>query len=249
METKIYTIDSSVTAVVLTGGLGTRLRSVVADRPKTMALVAGKPFLSYILDQLIEANVSTCKLCTGYMAEHVQEHFKDSYKELKISYSIEQALLGTGGAVRFALKSISSEFVLVMNGDSYCECNLAEFWKEHIKSGSLASMVVTEVPDTRRYGRVNIDSVGSITSFEEKGAASGSGFINAGIYLLHRSLIEEFPAGRQLSLERDLFPKLTDGRLHAFNKTSKFFIDIGTPESFQIANKLFSERRDFTMEG
>ncbi len=225
--------------VILSGGLGTRLRDTVSDRPKTMAPVAGRPFLEYVLEQVEKSGFRKVILCVGFLANTIQEHFGNRFGKLDIDYSIEHSLLGTAGAVRFAISKVESSSLLVMNGDSYCGVNLFSFWSWHKANNSPASIVVSHVEDTKRYGRVNLDGPSRITSFEEKGSSSGPGYVNAGIYLLDRSIITELPAGRILSLERDIFPKLASQSLCGFKADTSPFIDIGTPESFREAQAMF----------
>lgn len=230
---------AQIDALILAGGLGTRLRTLIADRQKTIVDVSGRPFLEYLLDQLIESAVQRVILCIGHLADQVETHFGSRYHGLEIEYSREQALLGTAGALRFALPLIKSRDVLVLNGDSYCDADLGHFLGQHQARQSEASILLTEVEDTKRFGRVNIDEAQRITSFEEKGAIEGPGLINAGIYLLNTSLIREIPLGRNLSLERDLFPNWINRAFHGFPGGGGKFIDIGTPASYQQAQQIF----------
>lgn len=240
METK--DAWASVTPVILAGGLGTRLRSAVADRPKVLAEIHGRPFLSFLLGQLLNAGFGHAVLCTGYMAEQVQAVLGESYKQLRLSYSKETALLGTGGAVRLALPAISSEWLLVMNGDSYCDVSLAEFWSWHSGRGAPATLLLTRVPDTGRFGQVQVDANGRILSFEEKGKRSGPGWINAGMYFLRRAMIEALPPGSIISLERNVFPALIGNGLCGYCSSAPF-LDIGIPEALAQAEAFFERHR------
>jgi len=234
---------SNVCGVILAGGLGTRLRSAVADRPKVLAPVAGRPFISYLLDQLDKAGVKKVVLCTGYLAETIEAEFGKTYRSIRLSYSVENSPLGTAGALRNCLEHISSEHVMVLNGDSYCESDLEEFWKWHMENGASASVLLNYIDDTGRYGRVVLDGSSRVTGFIEKGK-EGAGFINAGIYLLERRLVSEIPADQPLSLERDFFPRwAAEGVLFGLKAEIKQFIDIGTPESYEKAQKLFHARQ------
>jgi len=230
-----------VTPVILAGGLGTRLRSAVADRPKVLAEIHGQPFLSFLLDQLLSAGIGHALLCTGYLAEQVQAVFGASYKDLRLSYSREPALLGTGGALRLALPSIKSEWLLVMNGDSYCDVSLAEFWSWHAGRAAPATLLLTRVPDTGRFGRVHVDLNGRILSFDEKSREPGPGLINAGIYFLRRAVVEALPPGSTISLERNVFPSLIGNGLYGFC-TSAPFLDIGIPEALAQAEAFLEHR-------
>jgi len=231
---------ADATALILSGGLGTRLRSIVPDRPKVLAPVAGRPYLAHLLDKLVETGLRRVVLCTGYRADQVRAEFGARYRGLGLLYSEESQPLGTAGALRLALAHVDSRTLLVLNGDSYCAADLHTFWRFHHRQPSeqAASLLLTEVADTRRYGRVSVDAAGRITRFLEKSQASGRGLINAGIYLLDRALVESIPTGRAVSLERDLFPTLIGSGVYGFASSSAF-IDIGTAESYAAADLFF----------
>lgn len=227
-----------ITAVVLAGGLGTRLRPVVADRPKVLAEVNGRPFLDYLLDQLTAAGIRRIVLCTGYMAETVRSLLGTRYGDAELEYSVESELLGTGGALRLALPLLASDPVLVLNGDSYCDVDLRAFAATHDRRGAVASLALAEVTDIRRYGAVDVAADGTITAFEEKGSRSGLGLINAGVYLLELSTIASIAAHEMVSLERDIFPGLIGNGLYGDTRTGRF-IDIGVPDDYHAAATFF----------
>ena len=229
----------NITAVILAGGLGTRLRSVVSDRPKVMAEISGKPFLAYLLDQVLAAGVKETVLCSGYMAEKIEQFFGNSYKSMHLSYSVETEPLGTGGAIRLALPFIKTDTVLVMNGDSYLNVNISEYIEPFLGQTSPAALFLTKMENASRYGSVKIKKDKTVAFFEEKSDNAEPGWINAGIYLLKRSLITEIPEGKFYSLERELFPYLAGTKLHGFCTNGKF-IDIGTPESYRSAEDFFT---------
>jgi D-glycero-alpha-D-manno-heptose 1-phosphate guanylyltransferase len=230
---------ADVTAVVLAGGLGTRLRSVVGDRPKVLAEVAGRPFLAYLLDHLAGAGIRRAVLCTGYRAELVRAAFGERYAELGLRYSVESAPLGTGGALRAALPLLESPTVLVMNGDSYCEAELAAFFEQHRQAAAVGSLLLTRVANASRYGRVETDDSGRITQFAEKSRQQSPGWINAGIYLLQQELLDVMPSNETISLERQIFPAWIGSGLYGF-KSGGRFIDIGVPEAFAKAADFFA---------
>jgi len=230
---------ASVTAVILAGGLGTRLRSVVADRPKVLAEVRGRPFLVYLLDQLAGVGIRYVVLCTRYLGEQVQAAFGDAYGDLQIVYSQESSPMDTAGALRLALPLFKSDSILVMNGDSFCQVDLSAFWTWHREQSAMATLLVTEVSDTTRYGCVQLEPDGRVRSFSEKGEASGPGFINAGIYLLKQDLLRPIPTGRAVSLERDAFPSWIGQGLYGYRSEGRF-LDIGTPEAYTAAEQFFS---------
>jgi len=228
-----------ITAAILAGGFGTRLQSVVSDRPKVLAEVRGKPFMVYLLEQLSSAGIRKAVICTGYMADKIEECFGDAYDSVGIVYSREDEPLGTGGALRLALPYLSSEIILVMNGDSYIDTDLSIYVDWFSEGERKAAVLLTWVDDTSRYGSVKINKNKIIASFEEKCENSGPGWINAGIYLLRKSLIASMPAGKFYSLERDFFPKLTGKGLYGFCTEGRF-IDIGTPETYAAAEEFFA---------
>ncbi len=245
---------ASVTAAILAGGLGARLHSVVADRPKVLAEIRGRPFLAYLLDQLVAASVRTVVLCIGYLGEQVEAVFGDTYGDLRLVYSQESSPLGTAGALRLALPLFKpglspglerseaeanvSNSVLVMNGDSFCQVNLRAFWAWHCAQGAVATLLLARMPDTKRYGRVHEDADGRVLSFSEKDDKGGPGWINAGIYLLNRRLLLTIPASGAVSLEQEMFPAWIGRGLYGYRSEGRF-LDIGTPEAYAIAEWFF----------
>lgn len=215
--------------MILAGGLGTRLQTVIPDRQKVLAFAKGRPFLSHILDKLAVTGIERTILCVGYRSEQVANRFGNNYRSMEIVYSYEDAPLGTGGAVMNALHCINSEFVMVMNGDSLVDIDLSDYLDWFFKKGIDISICLTRVKDVSRYGKVEIDQQGLIRRFQEKSDTIEPGLINAGIYICHRSIFENFSSGKQ-SLELDIFPKLL-GVMHGYI-TDGCFLDIGTPESY-----------------
>ncbi|MDX2099792.1 MAG: nucleotidyltransferase family protein [Leptolyngbyaceae cyanobacterium bins.59] len=232
---------SAVTAIILAGGLGTRLRSVVVDRPKVLAEVNGRPFLTYLLHQIAEAGMQRAVFCTGYLQEQVQEAFGSQYAGVQLSYSPELTPLGTGGALRQAMQEVTSETVLVMNGDSFCEANLKDFWEAHqqgYEGHEVGTLMLTHVSNTGRYGAVQVSETGDILSFAEKSNSQEPGWINAGIYLLPRRWLLSLPEDKPISLEREVFPTWIGHGLRGYQNQGRF-IDIGTPESYAAAQLFF----------
>lgn len=229
-----------IPVLILCGGLGTRLRQVTGDGQKCVAEVAGRPFIQYLLDQIAEQGFGEAILCVGYQHQQVKDLIGVKYRGLRLSYSVETSPLGTGGAVLLALKHVSANEILVMNGDSYCQVDLKALVANSRETGALATIVVRRVEDTSRYGKVTLNEAGLIEQFVEKMAASGSGLINAGVYFFHKDLVtQEIRADGASSLEQDLLPRICDGRLRAFQISSSTFIDIGTPASFSAAQVVF----------
>ena len=229
---------SGLTVAVLAGGLGTRLRSVVADRPKVLAEIHGRPFLGYLLDQLAAAGCRCLILCTGYLGEQISRVFGNSYGPLEIRYSQEQEPRGTGGALKLAVESFNSDPVLVMNGDSYCGIDLKAFWNWHCQQPATASIALTRVIRNKRYGSVKLDSGDRIVEFSEK-KTGGEGWINAGIYFLSQEVLQSIPQTGSISLERDIFPHWVGRGLYGYRGAAPF-LDIGIPEDFAAAENFFA---------
>ncbi len=161
---------ADMTAVILAGGAGTRLRSVVADRPKVMALVNGRPFLSYLLDELARFGIRHVVLCTGYMAQTIEAEFGAAYGPIHLEYSRETTPLGTGGGVRLALPLLKSDPILILNGDSFCKADLNRYLDEHCTRQAAASLLTARVDDVARYGQVHCDPAGRVRPVLKKKA-------------------------------------------------------------------------------
>jgi NDP-sugar pyrophosphorylase family protein len=229
---------AGVTAAIFAGGLGTRLRASVADRPKVLAEVSGRPFLAHLLDQLEAAGVRDAVLCTGYLGEQIEAAFGAAHGTVRLRYSRESEPLGTGGALRLAAPLFESDPVLVLNGDSYCGADLAALRARHTASGAEGTILLTHVPDAGRYGRVLLGAGGVVEAFREK-SSSEPGWINAGLYLLSRRLIESIPVEGAVSLEQDILPAWVSRGLSGHPAEGRF-IDIGTPESYAEAERFFA---------
>jgi D-glycero-alpha-D-manno-heptose 1-phosphate guanylyltransferase len=229
---------SDITAAILAGGMGTRLRPVVTDRPKVLAEVNGRYFIQNLLDQLISVGFKRVVLCTGYMAEAVHEALGDRCDGADLLYSAEPQPLGTGGSLRLALPLLASEPVLVMNGDSYCDVDLKLFLEHHQTCNAAVSLAVARISDTARFGLVELGQDNTVMRFTEKTGRQEAGFINAGLYLVNRSVIEAIPPATNVSLERDVFPALIEKGLYGFPHVSRF-IDIGIPDDYYSASSFF----------
>jgi D-glycero-alpha-D-manno-heptose 1-phosphate guanylyltransferase len=232
-----------VAAIILAGGLGTRLSEVVRDRPKVLAQVNGHPFLDTILDALVNSNmIGRVVLAIGYMAEQIiEEYGRNREYPFEIHFSIEEKLLGTGGGIKKALSLTTTEQVLVLNGDSYAEVDLNEFVAFHDKIGAAMTMAVVSVDNANRFGRVFLDKAGRVVSFQEKSADGEGGYINAGVYLFERRLFDSITMDSAISLERELLPQFIKKGIYGFLTKGKF-LDIGTPESYRISNDYLSGR-------
>ena len=227
--------------MILAGGLGIRLRSVLDDRPKVLASVCGRPFLAYPLDQLAVSGLKHVVLCTGYLGDQINQRFGNQYGPLELVYSRETVPLGTGGALRRYLPLLRSDPVLVMNGDSFCTVNLQDVLDYHEMMIAEVTLVITEVLDTGRFGQVRVGTDGRVLTFQEKSQASGPGWVNGGIYLISRSLLQAIPSEGAVSLENEMFPRWVRHRFYAHESHGPF-LDIGTPESYAAAEAFFGRR-------
>jgi NDP-sugar pyrophosphorylase family protein len=223
--------------VILAGGRGTRLASLPGDLPKPLRPVNGRPFVGYLVDQVRAAGARRIVLSLGYKPEAFDEFVRQEGLET----SVETEPLGTGGGLRAALPRLNTETVVALNGDSYASVDLRVLAAVHRRRKARATMLLAEVEDASRYGRVEIDDDGAVERFAEKGEA-GPGLINAGVYVLDRSVLAAIPEGRAVSLERETFPSLIGGRF--FGEPGTFpFLDIGTPESYAAAAAFFEKAR------
>lgn len=227
-------------AIILAGGLGLRLREAVPDKQKVMAGVDGKPFVSYLFRKLAAAGIKRVILALGYRGEDAYaEALRHKPEEMTLVASMEPQPLGTAGALRHALAHIETSEILVMNGDSIIDYPLAHFLDFHHKARAIASMLLCEVPDAMRYGRVFLrESSSEVATFVEKSSSvHGRALINAGIYMLPTSLVGALPQG-PCSLETQVLPHLCDGRLHGL-ATQAQFLDIGIPQDYLKASRFF----------
>ncbi len=230
--------QEDITAVLLVGGIGTRLQSVLPATPKPLAPVGGAPFLQLLVRQLRSQGIRRVVMCTGHLADQIEEEFGDGHKwDVAIAYSKEPHPLGTAGAVKFAECHLTqaSDF-LVMNGDSFLELDFRELIRFHREHDGLISMAVRRVPDTARFGTVQLDSHNRVVGFREKMGTPVPGIINGGVYLFRRAILQHVPDG-PASLEKDLFPRLLEHGVYALEQQG-MFIDIGTPEDYARAQAL-----------
>lgn len=228
------------TALILAGGLGTRLQPVLAGTPKVLAPVRGRPFITFLLDQLASFGITQVILSTGYRAEQVRDVIGERQGSVTIQYSSEPEPLGTAGAIALARELVGDWPLLVMNGDSYCEVDLSAFADWHAEKKARASLMLTQVPNAARFGQVRVDARDQIVYFGEKAATAEAGWISAGIYLLNRDVVDAFPLGRAVSIEREIFPRLIGSGLYGYAGGGQF-LDIGTPESLKLAENFLSE--------
>ena len=222
--------------IILAGGLGTRLQSVVKDVPKCMAPVAGHPFLFYLLNWLSSYEIERVILSVGHLREVIFE-WVEKNKELypfQIEYAIEHEPMGTGGGIRQAMKQVKAAHVLIVNGDTFFNINVNELLSEHLTNDALLSIALKPMKNFDRYGNVILHH-NMVTAFQEKQYCE-SGLINGGLYLLNsaNSFFNTLP--EKCSFEKDVLePNSIKGQIHGFSHDN-YFIDIGIPEDYSKAN-------------
>lgn len=217
-------------ALILAGGLGTRLRGVINDLPKPLAPVGEKPFISYLLDFLLSYNIKNTIIASGFMHEAIEKQIGRKHGKLNIIYSPEEEPLGTGGAVLNALKHIRGNDFFILNGDTYFDVNLRELEKSYLRNKAVMSLAVKYMDDTSRYGSIIIED-DTITAFREK-ETSLDGFINGGVYVVNKEWFRASSPGKKFSLEKDILEKLAGkSKITAF-PSDGYFIDIGIPEDY-----------------
>lgn len=226
-------------AIVLAGGFGTRLAHVVPDVCKPMAPVAGRPFLRFIMDQLAAAGFDRVVVADGYRREQIEDFFGSAYRGMSIEYSPEETPLLTGGAVKRALSRCESDWVFVLNGDTWLDVDfeVMEAAAANVPDSVTAVIAVKRMRDFERYGTVDVDACGSLTAFHEKRPCE-EGLINAGVYLLRLDALDDMP--EKFSLESDHFERVVgDGALRAV-ECAGGFIDIGVPEDYELAQTMLA---------
>jgi D-glycero-alpha-D-manno-heptose 1-phosphate guanylyltransferase len=227
-------------AVILAGGLGTRISSRLKDLPKSMAPIGGRPFLQLLLDQLVVAGCTRALLSVGHLRESILDVFGDNYNGMELAYIIEDRPLGTGGAIRLALSRAHEPATLVLNGDTYIDLNFSAISAFHDSARRPMTMAVTHVRDSSRYGGVIVED-GRVVGFTEKGSC-GSGWINAGVYMLDQDFPWPMSLASRFSFETDvLSPALDQIRPAAFLSRG-YFLDIGVPEDLDRAQKELGDR-------
>lgn len=227
-------------AIVLAGGLGTRLATRLSGIPKAMAPVGGRPFLEILLKQVKRAGCARALLSVGYLHEVIEEHFGTVFEGMQLEYMVEETPLGTGGAIRRALEAANTEFVLALNGDTFLNADYAAMLRFHADERAAFTIAVTHQPDIARYGGVVVRER-RVVGFEEKGR-SGPGWINAGAYVLPKKM--EWPAGlgEKFSFERDFLEREISGLRVAAFEVDGFFLDIGVPEDLDRAQQELAGR-------
>jgi NDP-sugar pyrophosphorylase family protein len=229
-------------AIILLGGKGTRLSGLFPDLPKALVPVAGRPFLAWQLDWLFANNIKQVLLAAGYMGDKIRDWVRQQSFKDKVSVSIEPTPLGTGGALKYLASTISSNRFLTLNGDSLLpNLDYQQMEEAHRKSGALATIAVTSIEDSGRYGAVLFDNQCKIIKFEEK-KNRGADWINAGIYLLEPAVLSAIGPNKNVSLENEVFPSLAaEGKMLVFQAKPPL-LDMGTPEGLKNMEKSIQGR-------
>jgi D-glycero-alpha-D-manno-heptose 1-phosphate guanylyltransferase len=225
-----------VEVVIIAGGQGTRLRSVVNDRPKPMADVQGKPFLEHLMSFCVAHGVSHFVMSLGYKHEFVVNHFGSSFLNVPISYAIEQEPLGTGGGLRLACEKLREDaHFLALNGDSFFNLDIKKFLEFHLSNEAAFSIAAFRAHQRNRFGNVVTNSHGKVTGFDTKKCEVG-GVANGGVYLINPLVLKNyFYLKKNFSIERELVPKLINvGEAVQSRVFNGDFIDIGSPEDYRL---------------
>ena len=233
-------------AIVLAGGIGTRLKKVVSDLPKPMASINGKPFLEYLINYLAKNEISHVILSVGYKSEHIKNHFVNEFKSVKISYATEEIPLGTGGGIRLALQQAKTNNVFIVNGDTLFNIDLQKLANAHHSKNAALSVALRKMVDGSRYGSVIIDENNRIKAFKEKNAEAKNVLINGGTYLIEKSHFLDTKFPDKFSFEKEYLEKYFDTNKFYGFEFDDYFIDIGLPSTYKQAQNDFLN--EFTKE-
>lgn len=237
--------NDNLTAIILAGGLGTRLTSVVKDVPKVMALINGLPFLEYQIQYIKLRGIYKIVLCVSYLREKIIEYFGDGNKfGVKIRYAIEKEQLGTGGAIKNAINNNNlTEYLLVLNGDTFAKWHLDRIKKKYLEKNADAIMVIAPIKN-RDVSLIEIDDEGRINTYIEKpNKSSGLTYTGVGVYLFHKDLTQDWP-NRAFSLEHECLPEIVKSRKVYSEIIDSGFFDIGTPERLETFKRFVTEEEN-----
>lgn len=227
-------------AIVLAGGLGTRLRSAVPDLPKCMAPVNGKPFLCYIIDYYCTQGIQKFIFSLGYKHELISAWIKEKYPSLAVEYVIEREPLGTGGAIQLAVEKAHAKNVLILNGDTFFQVDVPALAAFHLKNASACTLSLKPMKNFERYGVIETDQEGQIQNFKEK-KQYAEGLINGGVYLLNTGRFRQQKRPEKFSFEKDYLER-SFSSMHMYGLVQDaYFIDIGIPEDLERAQAEMKE--------
>lgn len=222
-------------AIVLAGGLGTRLRSIVPELPKPMAPIGDRPFLALLLDYLARQGICRVILSVGYRREIIRSYFGGRFGSLPLAYAVEETPLGTGGAIRLALDKAEEEKIFIVNGDTFLALDYPSLYRNHTTTGADLTMAVRHVNDVTRYGQAVFED--SRLSSLDGNPSVGPGWVNAGVYCVNRNLFSAHALPAHFSFERDFLARQLEA-IHALAfPTDAYFIDIGVPDDYRRAQR------------
>ncbi len=228
------------TAIILAGGLGTRLRSAVRGAPKPMALIDGKPFLQYQLDYWIAKGIDNFVFSVGYKHEVISDFFGEKYLGALITYSVEETPMGTGGGFLLALKMVAEDLVLLLNGDTFFDVDFEQLKALHVAKGAAVTFSMFKAFEAGRYMGMEVDSVGRVTSLATNNSEIGR-LANGGVYLVKPSAVMGYQKTnpKKNSLEDDIFPQMLNNRAGLYGQPfDGKFIDIGIPSDYERAGQI-----------
>lgn len=228
-------------AIILAGGLGTRLQKVVNEVPKSMALINNKPFLEYQLKYLETYKIKRVILSVGFKKEIIQKYFQNKFNSIELDYAIENKPLGTGGGIKKAFKLVKSNSAFVLNGDTLFRVNLKKLSDFHKAKHSELSIVLRELENIERFGTVKLSDDNRIIDFMEKNSKKGKGLINGGIYLINKKFFLDINLPDKFSIEKDCFEKIYKTKDIYGMLSKEYFLDIGIPEDYQKAQNEFKQ--------
>lgn len=222
---------SKTDVVILCGGLGRRLRPVLSDRPKSLANINNRPFLDILVNYVARYGFHRFVLCAGYKSSPIREYFENR-EQFRIVFSEEKEPLGTGGALKNCEPYLESDLSLVLNGDSLCLLDLTSLLNFHVKQDGIASVTVVYAEERKDGGFIEIDERNRVISFNEKRYNGRTPYLNAGIYVFDRKVLNFIPPRHACSLENEVFPSLLDSGVYGY-VTAEALYDIGTPERLE----------------
>ena len=228
-------------AIVLAGGLGTRLQGVISDIPKPMALINERPFLEYLLNYLNKNKIQKVILSVGYKHEVIFDYFHNEYKNLELIYSVEDEPLGTGGGIMKATGFIENEIYFVINGDTLFDVDLKHLYHYHIDNDTDLTLALKYMSKNSRYGSVSVDKDKNVTGFVEKNEIASESYINGGIYLINKNAFNKADFPEKFSFEKDFLEKYYKTLKFKGLSYNNYFLDIGIPEDYKLAQTQFKE--------